>query len=357
VLLRLSVFHPCCLGRRQMVEIRQLASSGVSIIGIISTSVCILSLLLYFLLIPASRRNALIQVCAYVTFGDLVSSSGLIFGFSNDRTHICKAQAFLTNLGPLWSIFWTIRISIIVMQIIYKCPQPSPTTPTILINSTTGLTSNLSHNPISNSINSREHDLESSIFWHLFCWVWPLILTLLILTTNRYGCGGNADLCWCFIGNRTNSPHWTQAFWTITAFYLWVWSSILIFATVFLLALYRCHKLRDSLSKSSAEGVIVRTLLPYLLVIVICWLFPTIFDVTIAISPNSPLVNSHISLLIASILPTLQGMLTGVIFIRSIFREWRSSYSVTPDLVSSVKPASRQLVCLQNQNIVEMPHP
>jgi hypothetical protein len=126
---------------------------------------------------------------------------------------------------------------------------------------------------------------------------------------------------------------------------------------VFLLALYRCHKLRDSLSKSSAEGVIVRTLLPYLLVIVICWLFPTIFDVTIAISPNSPLVNSHMSLLIASILPTLQGMLTGVIFIRSIFREWRSSYSVTPDLVSSVKPVSRQLVCLQNQNIVEMPHP
>jgi hypothetical protein len=330
-----------------MVEIHQLASSVVSIIGIISSAVSILSLVLYFILLPSSRRNPLIRVCSYVTFGDLVSSSGLIFGFSNDRTNLCQAQAFLTNLGPLWSIFWTIRISIIVMKIIYKTPQSSRTPMTATIRFS------FSSNPSPAQITpipraSPESDLESSFIWHLFCWVWPLILTLLILTTNRYGCAGsNVDLCWCFIANRSNSPDWTLAFWTIAAFYFWVWFSILVFSIVFLLALYRCHELRESLSKSSVEGAIVRTLLPYLLVIVICWLFPTIFDITIAIAPNSVLINSRL-LVIASVFPTLQGGLTGVLFIRFIIKEWRSSYTVFPDIASSV---DRQIACLHDNNM------
>ena len=340
-----------------MVEINQLASSGVSIIGIISSSVSILSLLLYFLLIPSSRRNPLIRVCSYVTFGDLVTSSGLIFGFSNDRTHICRAQAFLTNIGPLWSLFWTLRISILVMKIIYKNFQPVTTPPT-----TTKRFSFSSGNSLPQLASRRPttlaNELESSFFCHLFCWIWPLILTLFILTTNRYGCGGNADVCWCFIGDRSDSPNWTQAFWTIAAFYFWVWLSILVYTIVFLLALYRCHTLRESLSKSSVEGVIVRTLLPYLLVITICWIFPTIFDVTIAISPNSILVTSHMSLLIASILPTLQGMFTGMIFIRLVIKEWLSSHTVFPDVSSVIDPGpSRQIACLHNKNIVEMSHP
>lgn len=337
-----------------MVNTQQLASSSVSIIGIISTSICILALILYYLILPSRKRNPLNRVCWYVTFGDLVTSSGLIFGFANDRTYYCEAQAFLTNIGPLWSIFWTINISVIVMIIVYRNPtQPrrkDTTTPTSLMSASYQLTHPEENEtlPTSNS----QKDLESSTWWHLFCWGWPLILTLLILTTNRYGCGGNAELCWCFIAGRSDSPDWTQAFWTITSFYFWVWSSIIVFTIVFFIALYRCQQFQGSLSKSSVEGVIVRTLLPYPLIIVVCWIFPTIFDVAIAIDPNSSLVDSHLSLVIASVLPTLQGMLTGVIFIRLILRETLVSYAIEPD--TTVPSESRQVARVHNKNIDDM---
>jgi hypothetical protein len=336
-----------------MVRARQLVSSSVSIIGLLSTIICLLALAFYFLVIPPKKRNALNTVCCFITFADLCSSCGLIFGFSQDRTYICQAQAFLTNIGPLWSMFWTLRAAVIVLEIIHRNQNYSPesisTTPSSLSISSRFTFPLSSPSPT----NQRESNFESSFHWHIFCWIWPLILSLLILTTNRYGCGGDEDICWCFIANRSNSPDWTQAFWTISAFYFWVWSSILIFTLVFFAALYQCRQYRKSSLHISVDEVIIRTLLPYLLVLVICWIYPTIFDVAVAIDPNSILVTSHLSLLIASILPTLQGLLTGIIFIRSTIRQFYSQLLVLPSSLPT-PDSNRQLACVHNQNISEM---
>jgi hypothetical protein len=333
-------------------------SSSVSIIGIASTIVCLLALGFHFLVIPSRKRNALNKVCCYITFADLCSSCGLIFGFTRDGTSLCQAQAFLTNIGPLWSIFWTLRGAVIVLEIIHRHQtnnsQNIATTP-----SSSSMTSHLS-SPLSASAavsNQRQATFETSYLWHIFCWVWPLVLTLLILTTNRYGCGEKADICWCFIANRQNSPEWSLAFWTITAFYLWVWLSIVIFTIVFLLALHHCRQYRTASSCSSSvtiDEVIIRTLLPYLLILIVCWIGPTIFDGAVAINPNSRVVTNPLSVFISSTLPTLQGLLTGIIFIRSTMRQWVSQLKVHPATVLPALESNRQLACAHNRNIDEM---
>lgn len=313
-----------------MVDINRFGTSSLSLIGIISSSICFICILFYIFILPSKFKNELNLVLFYITIADLISSLGLIFGFANDRTNLCWFQGFLTNVGPLASIFWTLRISIIVLQIIYQKSNNS-----------------------NNNGNNNNIQIKTSLYWHLFGWIWPIGLTLLILTTNRFGCGGNEGLCWCFIAKRSDSPDWSQAFWVIVAFYFWVWSSILIFTIVFIISLNYCYQFQVKSCKNYAAAAVVRTLIPYPFIVIFSWAYPTIFDVTIAIYPSSPFVNDRSSLVIASLLPSLQGGITGIIFLIFLFKELRSQFIVSPSENFSATESNHPAIA-HNLNIIEM---
>ena len=128
-------------------------------------------------------------IIAYIAFSDFCTSVGMAIGLQKDNTFGCWAQVLLTNACPLWSIFWTNVIAFKVLQFQrYQSTQPEV--------------------------------MEISVYVHAVVWVLPIVLTFLILTTNTWGCapeeGGE---CWCFIGERSDTPEWASTFWGMVSIY------------------------------------------------------------------------------------------------------------------------------------------
>jgi hypothetical protein len=239
---------------------------------------------------------------------DFFSSLGGSFGYVREGTPLCDLQAILTNIFPLASVFWLIILIYIYLKL---------------------LTS---------------HEAIQSIHLpiHLFCWGFPLLLTFLPLTTNKFGILGG-EIGWCWLDERSSTPKWASFFWNLISFYLWIWLAIGVYILFYFYILYEI-KTRYETFRSSEN--ILRTLHKislYPLSVVVCWLLPCIYDQMdyyaredATTSATSNLVFSDLS----SITPLLQGLFTGVIFVIS------NSEVILTSLSHIGQPAQSPLVAL-----------
>ncbi|KAJ1396759.1 hypothetical protein B484DRAFT_263340 [Ochromonadaceae sp. CCMP2298] len=75
--------------------------------------------------------------------------------------------------------------------------------------------------------------IRNMIGFHLVSWGVPLALTLLPLTTSTYD-NPDDEPTWCFVADRKDSPAWSQLFWFIASFYIWLWGAMVLNAFLLL---------------------------------------------------------------------------------------------------------------------------
>jgi hypothetical protein len=235
---------------------------------------------------PSIRSHISNEIIFYIGISDLLSAAGGVIGFVHENTFLCQYQAILTNIFPLTGIFWT---SLLVYVMI-------------------GLVANTK--------------VLTNISWklHLIGWTFPIILTLLPLTTNRYGVAGDNN-GWCFIDRLESSPAWSTLFWMIISFYLWIWLSEIFFAgfAVYLLYIHYIQKL----ILPSGRQYLLNSLVLYPISSFFCWIFPCYDDIfyTLTSSNRHNFIDreSHrhdnISTYLAYLTPLFQGFFTCFIFI------------------------------------------
>lgn len=251
------------------------------ITGSISSIMCCIGI---FILLYSSllRKQSYNQIILYITISDLITSIGVSFGLCKDRSILCWIQTILTGIGPLCSISWATILLIIVYQNLHK---------------------------------SFYRNNHISIQTHLVCWLFPIILTLLPLTTNRFGCV-DEEYCWCFLADRKNSPSWTQLFWIYACFYFWVWAALIGYLVCFLYLL--CQSRSDF--NNQLHYFILRKLIGYPIIIFLCWSVTSVRDISFYIDPNNQIINSQPFSLLFNTLPGVQGTLTVSLFLISYFR-------------------------------------
>ena len=142
-----------------------------------------LAVLTTFSSVSSLRKHEYNYVIIYIAFSDLCSSVGIAIGLQESGSVGCNLQTLLTNICPLWSIFWTTTIALYVVKLAVE------------------------------TNNNRSEPQKIYLQTHLVIWILPVVLTLLILTTNSFGCPESNSTCWCFVGQRQDSPHWTMQFW------------------------------------------------------------------------------------------------------------------------------------------------
>ena len=138
----------------------------------IFSSICVLLTSLF----PHLRNRLYIKIILYLSLSNLLSSLGSVFGYAADKTAACYWEGLATNLFPIASVFWTLKITIILFDIIEY-----------------GKLSELDYKT------------------HIICWGFPLIVSFLPFINASYGAPDGSG--WCFvIPNDPESKMWTT-FW------------------------------------------------------------------------------------------------------------------------------------------------
>jgi hypothetical protein len=265
--------------QEDLVELLMHIFGGISIF-------CSCIVILIYLLNSSLRLNLTNEIIFYIAISDLFSAAGGILGFVHEDTILCQYQAILTNIFPITGIYWT----------------------TLLVYYMIGLVAN------------KKVFLQISWEFHFIGWIFPIILTLLPLTTNRYGVPGNDDeVGWCFIDHRPSSPSWSTLFWMIFSFYIWIWLSEIFFAgfAVYLIYILYIKKL----ILPSSRQYLLNALVLYPISSFFCWIFPC-YDDIFHTSTHHFIDRHHphhhgtsIVTSLAYLLPLFQGFLTCLIFL------------------------------------------
>lgn len=218
------------------------------------------------------------QVIYYISISDFFSSLGGSFGYVHEKSLLCKAQAILTNIFPLSSVFWvTIMIYIYVKLL-------------------------TSYESV--------HAIHSTI--HIFCWGFPILLTFLPLTTNKFGVI-DGEVGWCWLDERSSTPPWASFFWNILSFYLWIWLAIGVYLLFYFYILY---EIRNRYETFRSSDNILRTLHKislYPLSVVACWFIPCVYDLFEYYGSST--TNNLLFQQLSSVTPMLQGTFTCIIFV------------------------------------------
>jgi hypothetical protein len=168
--------------------------------------------------------------------------------------------------------------------------------------------------------------IKSLTNFHYICWILPLTVTLLPLSTNTYANPVDGS-GWCFIGERADSPSWGLTFWVIMSFYFWVWLCIAI--TSYLYINTMIHFYQAQLYKDTEMSRTITMLSLYPVLLIVCWTLTSVVDISSTLSrPNGSLVSGVFGAF-ALILPALQGFIhTSIFVLRSkVIREtWRDFY-------------------------------
>jgi hypothetical protein len=252
-----------------------IVSRWMQISGLASLLLCVLS----FSILLRKRTSWTSEhgkVLCYVAFSDILTSLGMSLGYVQEGSALCWMQTLLTNICPLWSILWTACIAYIVMKLVTE-----------------------------EGSESKAALLPSTASW--LCWGIPIVVTLLILTTNSYGCASfESDRCWCWIGLREESPSWSAEFWTYASFYFWVFLSLTSFVICFT---YAWVHTEGSKRGNNVRMMMAKRLLAYPIIIFVCWFVSAICDSGGSLLRSTDLVVE----VLAVFMPGLQGSLTAIV--------------------------------------------
>ncbi len=87
---------------------------GTSIISMVSC----LPIFGTYLLFPAYRKKASIEIGFYMAVSTFLSCLGSALGELKDRSAACWFQGLTTNLFPLSSVFWSVTVSLVVYKMV-----------------------------------------------------------------------------------------------------------------------------------------------------------------------------------------------------------------------------------------------
>lgn len=211
-----------------------------------------------------------VELIFYVAVSTFLASIGMALGQQDNESFGCWFQALVTNYFYLVSIFWVTVTSFQVYSIIF----------------------------------SKEH-LQNMLKYHVFCWGFPLIVTLLPLTTNTYG----NNPSWCYIKNTSYSPAYARFMWELLAENLWIALAIAI-NIVFLVPIR--IRMRSMLMLAQISMTVTK-LIWYPRMLIICWgsAFILIIYDRFNIENNESLVIANNT---SIILVTFQGVFMAIIF-------------------------------------------
>jgi hypothetical protein len=246
----------------------------------ISILSCFASLFIILIYITESQFQKKVHCSAifYLSVSNFLFSLGGSFGLVKDRSILCTAQFLLTNIFPLVGFFWTFYI-VFLMYGVYA------------------------NNRTVKSIGYQTH---------IISWLTPIILSLLPLTTNRYGTL-DEDYGWCFIAPRSSTKEWQTLFWVLMSFYAWIWIAELFFGCFFLYSLYLTRMSHTAPSNSRA---LLSSLMSYPLISLMCWTLPCYYDTMDSIQKHDGdyVHHSQVLYILSHLLPLTQGALTALAF-------------------------------------------
>jgi hypothetical protein len=273
-----------------------------------------LSVLLIFHWNPLIHQKKINQIVYYISFCDLLGTIGWIIGESRDGTVKCWIQSMITSYFPLVSLFLTTLIAFILFAVIHK----------------------------------KLWSILYSNWIFSCCWLIPLILTLVPLTTNQYGNPGSTH-GWCFL-DRSPSHRWTLTFWIFVSFYLWFYLAVLIYFLLLWSVSYRLSFVYGTLARLQNRCEIrtivrikrsVRRFIWYPLIILFCWLPSALWDINEALDESSSsgggggghtasFMSRDWDNTLFNLFPACQGLLTSIAFLstnRDIYHLMRGKSS------------------------------
>lgn len=250
---------------RSEMSLEMLLSGGLSTLGSLAV---VLTYMLHLLFDGKCRQEHMVLVF-YVSFSNLVASVGAMLGFYTRNHEVCVFQAVTTSYFFLASALWCVVIAIQLYILVCE-----------------GKT--------------KLKDMKKI---HAFCWIFPAILTALPLTTNDYGLFDDNNV-WCYIKGNSR---W-ELLWSILAFYLWIFLSILV-----ILVIYALIALRLRAQDDSALLWELKYLFFYPIILVLCWTGSCVNDLSGVDGPASNQVQGVFEYAV----PPLQGLFFAIIFFAS----------------------------------------
>lgn len=287
----------------------------------------ILGCLSVILILAVLKQRSYLKIIEYICLSDLLSCCGSIIGYQHDNTGPCTFQAIFTTWFQLSSLAWTVTLTALLLNIIV-----------------TGRT------------------FSADLFWvQGINWGLPLLITLLPLTTNRYGYEYPFDddvhkdsyTAWCFVGvhEKSHQQEFTSSIWIFASFYVEVWLSLLLIVIFFFIIRVRTNTLELKTAPLILEAF--KKLLPYPIVIVICYTLPTANRIYALANPSGHRAkqsNSNIAIAVESVINitlTSQGLLTSIIFfymehatVRESITRWKFFIHLIMETLREGKPLS-----------------
>jgi hypothetical protein len=251
------------------------------IAAIASFAVCIT-----FAAFPELRCLRYVELVFYVALNDMIASIGISLGNTKNGSAACWFQGISTNYNYLSAVLWSTVITYQVWLVV-----------------------------------CRKNVIKDLTIAHYICWGFPLVVTLLPLSTSTYA-NPDDDAGWCFVADRAKSPRYGELLWFLLAYYGWIWLAMGFNVFFICTILYKIYKMQQVPDKVVAT---IRKLLLYPVVITICWAPSTVWDLCSQVSTN-PSSNSWEAFdSVASILAISQGFLFAWVFFgmnRIVRKSW-----------------------------------
>jgi hypothetical protein len=265
-----------------------------TVMQIIASVSCCASLFIIFMFYkyPELNKIELSRLVNMICICDLFGSIGMALGHPEDGSTRCIIQAILTNIFPIAGVFWTTLISFLLLIHVFKM---------------------------------RPIDRFS---WpiYLLCFLVPILVTFLPLTTNQFGLDEdeNHNAGWCFLKDRSDSPSWSLIFWTAVSFYLWMWGGMLLYLILFFFVARETHRVfavNPNLPNwKTFSKILLYFFFPFNLFL--CWLPATIYDF-LRTSGAGSYAGHRLLGAVSDITPTFLGLANAIAFI-SINEHMRS---------------------------------
>jgi hypothetical protein len=228
-----------------------------------------LTAVVMYLRFPHLRKKSYFTLQFYVAVSNVLTSIGSAIGIVETGTVACWFQGILTNVFTLSSIQWTTVMAFSLYSIVHY-----------------------------------EKQIEVTPLVHAYCWLPPILATVLPLINSTYGNVGN----WCWVIDTKHTPPWGGMFWFWFSFYGWVWLALI--SMIFILANIKYVSLkRNALTLVKGLDRVIHTLNLFPLVIFIAWAPACLSDTLLRFKTDSGTLKS-----LSIVLACTQGTLTALIF-------------------------------------------
>jgi hypothetical protein len=222
-------------------------------------------------------KRLFIRLVFYIALSDFGSATAMVIGGTKSQSAACYYQGVTNNYFTLASIFWTMVIGYEVHLVIW-------------------------HNRVETNL---------TVFAAIN-WIFPLILSLIPISTSTYG-NDDGTPGWCFLNRRHGYSEWVDVFWFILSFYAWVYIAIFYLLYVAIDCAYKLYYLQRGMTTNA--HLVVEKIIYYPLIVVTCWVFSSVFDISVILGYDFNLSNEDpIYVIFTYMLPNLQGFLSGLVF-------------------------------------------